>query len=333
MEKQPLLKKIPSLRENNNSETNLMTHLPSTAIGLIKHFDQIIGSKEPNLVFRNADIEYILTYHPNYAEKELGFLAHLVVIFSNEARLKKTRLYVLLVSNIDGVVCAEDYVSLNRCIINAIRPAHETAIRTTHIILAFYNTIHGYPIGFSRVFSDICAICSYMSNVFIHSKNTGETFESVVIKFLESVSIHSLMEVEIIITRAGIILKDSELIKQWMSYYKKHCQTWIYICYKCYGLSSNNVTVIETDYDELNEAVSDNDDDHDEDDMITSPLTTERSNHSEVSIRIEKVMSKKENVVDGKSIEEKDSDELVKKDGEENKNIYTKNENGRYYIT
>ncbi len=332
-----LTKKIPIPPTINMviKKPSLMTHLPSTIRGLIDYFDGIIACKEPNLLFRNSDIEYILTYHPNYAEKQLGFVAHMVVIFSKEARLKKTRLYVLLVNNVDGLVCAEDYVSLNRCIINAINPVGEAAIRTTHIILAFYNTVRGYPIGFGRVFPDICTVCKDIRNVFIHCQEPNETFESFVVKFLDDMTPLSLMDVEISITRAGIMLRDNELIRKWTNYYTARHETLIYICYKCYNTSYSAISrVIES----VNEEEAE-----EEDPMITSPHISARSNHTEVSLKID-IPNNNNNSDDYAPDEKKDSDDddnnnttILEKnelrDGDDNIIIYTKNENGRFNIT
>ncbi len=274
--------------KNDDNTQQLMSHLPSTAKELMNYFNDVIESKESGIVFRNADIEYILTYHPNYQEKELAFLSNMVVVHSNKSRLKKSRLYILLVTNLDGIVCTEDYISLNRCIHNAVTTIDEESVRMIHVVLAFYNTIRGYPIGFGRVFQDICDICKDMKNVFIHCKRPNETFETVVIKFLkESTTIINLMAIGIIITRAGIILRDIELINQWLAYCKeKRSELWVFICYRCYNnnaCSSSSTAVIETKCDsELDKEIIE------DDAMVTSPHVSARSNHREVSIIITK---------------------------------------------
>ncbi len=246
---------------------------------ILLYFDNILAAKGSNIKFNNSDIEYILTYHPDYENKELIYLSELVVKRYPNSNLKKTRLYTILINNEDGVVDDGDYVSLNRCIRNALKPTNEQNIRENHVGIAFYNTIRGYPIGFSMVSCDFCIKCSKLRNVKLYC---GEQyrFSELLHKFLIDMKL-TLFKIDINILRSGIILKDIRLADRWSTFYIKQCDKVQYICYACYQVQVDTkqhsldkiLMANEKSLATHSQEEGEEDDDDEDDYMITSPHT------------------------------------------------------------
>lgn len=235
------------------------------------HFDGILAVRESGKAFHNADVEHILTYHPRYEKKDLVYLTNLVVVHSKEARLKKTRLYVILFNNTNGDIVMDDYVSLSLCIRNALKPVNESKIREYHTCIAFYNAIIGYPIGFSMIVYDMCIMCKQMKHAKVYSESIK--FAPLLTQFLREFDI-PLMDVNVIKLKSGIILADKTLTEIWNEYYIEHNERVEYICFRCY----HDIELLKYEDREIASLEKENDEDEEEveDNMIMSPhITTE----------------------------------------------------------